>query len=208
MITDVVAIGRRDGPRIGPGLLDERGRDALMDVGRPRAEVMEPPAYAGVRGPAVALGVRQVSQVGVLQKVNRSQLPLAEVICASGARKGVLEKLVDSQNRLGLVAHGFESTRTLPATAARRPATGNGRFRPRPREHRPAPTAAIVHRRGCACGTAPRLQCGTSIWPMDSRIRASLSSGVRFFRTSFDAICRDRSTVSRRMSCMARAVSC
>ena len=65
--------------------------------------------------------VRQVRQVGVLEKMNRTQLPFAEVVCARGTRESVLEELIDSQNRLDLVTHGIR--KIIPRNDAENPST-------------------------------------------------------------------------------------
>ena len=71
----VISVVRRNGPRYGLGLLNERRYYAAMNIGRPWAKVVEPPVRAGIRGPVVALCVRQVGQVGVLQKVKSALAP-------------------------------------------------------------------------------------------------------------------------------------
>ena len=56
--------------------------------------------------------VRQVCQVGVLEKVNRTQLAVAEGIGARRARQSVLEKLIDSQNRRDFLIHQYQERPT------------------------------------------------------------------------------------------------
>ena len=117
----IIAVARANGTRGSHDLLYKRRFYTGICIGRPWAKVMESPVHAGICRTVMSSRVRQVRQVGVLEKMNRPQLSFAEVVCARGTRESVLEELIDSQNRLDFVTHGIRKIihATMPRTLPR-----------------------------------------------------------------------------------------
>jgi hypothetical protein len=77
----------------------------------PRPELIEAPVDARIGLALMHSGVSQVGQVGVLEDVNRTQVPFAEVVAAGSHDCRVLKQSVESVCVDGHFAMGDDDTR-------------------------------------------------------------------------------------------------